>query len=97
MLTERLPQHWQIALGLLLRCGSDASEGDTIELYVDGEQPAIFSQTLTAENITAGNINTGELEFGDEIDQDVFLEIAVKRSDGIYIQHDGHVTWEYQW
>ena len=76
---------------------SDASAGDTVELYIDANMPAIFFQTLTASDVNAGSISTGLLQFSDAIDQDVFLEIAVKRSDGVYIQHDGYVTWEYQW
>lgn len=76
---------------------SDASAGDTVELYIDAKMPAIFSQTLTASDVNVGSVSTGWLKFSDAIDQDVLLEIAVKRSDGVYIQHDGYGIWEYQW
>ena len=74
---------------------TDASAGDTAELYVDGVM--VFSDALDTTEISGGTITTGELTFVDDTNQDVALEIKVQNASNTYIQDSGDVTWEYQW
>jgi hypothetical protein len=82
-----------------------ASEGDTVELWADGQE--VFSAQLSATNINNRQLTTDEIDFtsadagatstgttaNDEI---VMLEVKVKHGDQ-YVQDGGDVTWEYQW
>jgi hypothetical protein len=82
----------------------DASEGDTVELWADGQK--VFSTELTAINISDGQLTTDEIDFatadaaatstGTANDEKVLLEVKVKHGDQ-YVQDGGDVTWEYQW
>ena len=82
----------------------DASEGDTVELWADGQK--VFSAELTATNISDGQLSTDEIDFvtadaaatstGTASDEKVLLEVKVKHGDQ-YVQDNGDTTWEYQW
>jgi hypothetical protein len=82
----------------------DASEGDTVEIWADGQK--VFSTELTATNISDGQLTTNEIDFattdagatstGTANDEKVLLEVKVKHGDQ-YVQDNGDVTWEYQW
>jgi hypothetical protein len=82
----------------------DASAGDTVELWADGQK--VFSTELTATNISDGQLTTDEIDFatadaaatstGTANDEKVLLEVRVKHGDQ-YVQDSGDTTWEYHW
>jgi len=82
----------------------DASEGDTVEVWADGQE--VFSTELTAANISDGQLITDNINFatadagamgtGTPNDETVLLEVKIKHGDQ-YVQDGGDVTWEYQW
>jgi len=77
---------------------NDVAEGDTLELWVDGDHLAL-THVVTDTEIQAGTFTSGEVnfaDFDDEPNQIVALELKVKHGDQ-YVQEAGDVTWEYQW
>jgi hypothetical protein len=77
---------------------NDVAEGDTLELWVDGDHLAL-THVVTDTEIQAGTFTSGEVnftEFDSESDQLVALELKVKHGDQ-YVQEAGDVTWEYKW
>jgi hypothetical protein len=87
---------------------SDASDGDIIELYVDGEL-LYTSSALTASDISNGTyvVDAANLDLSSKDttgaagsnavadDDRVELELKVKLADSTYVQDD--TSWEYQW
>jgi hypothetical protein len=87
---------------------SDASNGDIIELYVDGEL-LYTSSALTASDISNGTyvVDSANLDLSSKDttgaagsnavagDDRVELELKVKLSDNSYVQED--TSWEYHW
>ena len=86
---------------------NDVAAGDEVELYVDGA--LIYSHSVTDANKTAGELTAAALDLEtkdvstgtstssiDTIDDVVTLEVKVKHQ-GLYVQDDGDVTWDYQY
>jgi len=83
----------------------DASVGDLVEVWADGQQ--VFSTELTATNIGDGKLTTDDINFATadagattsgttRNNDEVLLEVKVKHGDQ-YVQDGGDVTWAYQW
>jgi len=76
---------------------NDVAEGDTLELWVDGD--LALSHVVTDTEIQAGKFTSDLVNFAESdtgSDQQVALELKVKHGDQ-YVQENGDVTWEYQW